>query len=221
MGNNIADNTGEDQDAFLGDADAWVAASIDWASYDINAAQTEYEATLSWSLTRTDNQVVFAIGDQSLTYTTEGGNWDAVGVSISTISDNAWVYDYAWLNFTIDEWNEVVLDTPFSYISFLGSTAYLEILDAQMYVIGSLSGTLSLFYELDDASTDMDSLNEDFSVSMTAISYIDDDMLLSSDGSNNLTETQDVPLPPVGILVAGMMVLILIQRLFLRGYPLL
>ena len=161
-------------DIFLryGDSNYGVADNIPWEDYDNYSHTKLYNATFSWTLTRVDQSIEFQFGDNSLSYLSENGLWEGVGLYFDTSGNRNWLYDHAWLNLTIDQWNGDLLSDPFSYKSSLGNIDYLTLTHANQTTIDSISGTLTLDWDMNYWSHFYsDSPGDDFSVWIKGIDF--------------------------------------------------
>lgn len=197
-------NTGDDIFVRYGDTNYGASENVNWSEHDTDSNSKRYRATFAWSLTRTDNLVTFGFGEQSLTYVTDDGKWEGVGLLFNTPGNNEWLYDYAWLNLTVDEWNEDPLDEAFSYTSSLGDADYFELFDADEYVVESISGSMTFDWDMNYWSNFFyDNPSDDFSVWVSGVDYDEKDFKIeqasvtSPPGDGN---TEQVPTPLTGIL---------------------
>jgi hypothetical protein len=144
FGSNISD------DIFLrkGSGTDGHSANVDWQEYDTNSYLLDYNASFSWMLTRQGNMAEFTFGDTTVSYETEDGTWEGVGLYFDTTDNKGWLYDHAWLNVTIDEWNEDPLQKSVSYTSTLGNDYYFEVYNSDLKEIESISGTITVDWEL-------------------------------------------------------------------------
>ncbi|APD92321.1 hypothetical protein BM525_20895 (plasmid) [Alteromonas mediterranea] len=195
-------------DIFLryGDSNYGVADNIPWEEYDNYSHTKLYNATFSWTLTRVDQSVEFQFGDNSLSYFSEDGLWEGVGLYFDTSGDRNWLYDHAWLNLTVDEWNGDLLSNPFSYTSSLGNVDYLTLTHANQKTIDSISGTLTLDWDMNYWSHFYsDSPGDDFSVWIKGIDFGGVDYAINDIALPPLSSIEDseaVPSPFIGAMSA-------------------
>ena len=99
-------------------------------------------------LTRTDDVAEFTFGDSTLSFDTETGTWEGLGLYFNTSGNRSWLYDHAWLNVSIDEWNNDPLKNAVSYTSKLNEVAYFEVYNSDMLEIESISGTMTFSWDM-------------------------------------------------------------------------
>jgi hypothetical protein len=204
-------NAGDDIYLNKGNTNEGTSANVDWQEYDTNSYKLDFDATFSWMLTRTDDVAEFTFGDSTLSFDTETGTWEGLGLYFNTSGNRSWLYDHAWLNVSIDEWNNDPLKNAVSYTSKLNEVAYFEVYNSDMLEIESISGTMTFSWDMNYWSKYYsDNPDNQFSFWFKGLDYNDvefsssrenDDITNDSDFSlANLEEQSASPVgvPPLG-----------------------
>jgi len=217
----------KDDDLFLYDVQnaQGVSDSLNWTQYDSNGSLYYTDMTFDWRLTRdnTTNETAFTFGDNALSLTTGDGEWEGLGVWFYTPGKHN-QFDYAYIDWTLDSWNDNSLDNALWYRSDLGNNAYFEIWDPEAGNIDELSGTATFRWQMDLYGGWKTSPDDKFTVYLKGLDYynvdFDDEVIIDEPGDTTPpVETpveggdgnvvNDVAMPPWGLsallLLGGMM----------------
>lgn len=94
----------------------------------------------NWSITRDGNDVEFKIDDHTLTNTSLEGNWGAVSFYLF---NSFYMFDAAYINLGITQWNGSELNSPLNYSLSLGNAANFILADDNQEEITSIGGNIA------------------------------------------------------------------------------
>lgn len=130
-------------DMFLRDdvRDTIVSENVDFKSAKRHMFfNYKFDNVFDWSITRNESNVEFKIGEHTLTNTSIEGDWDAVSFSLF---NGFYIFDRAFLNLGITQWNGSELSNPLNYSLSLGQAASFILADDNQLEIESIGGSIS------------------------------------------------------------------------------
>lgn len=134
-------NAGDDVFLKSGGGQGGSASNVDFRYYDANHDLYWSKFTLDWNIEKSDDAIAFQIGDTALNLSLHG-SWEGLGLW-SVVSDPNFLFDYAYIDWSVNRWNNSALTTPLSKKTKLQSQSYFELYDEDFSHIEQVSGTLS------------------------------------------------------------------------------
>ncbi len=126
------------------------SSNLNWLSYDGNHNLDWFKHTFDWSITRDGTDTTYSFGGTTVQTQSLEGDWDALGIYFNTSGWSGYFFDNAYINMTLDTWNETALIDPISYKSKLGKTKFMEFTDSDEQWIESVSGTATFHWNVKD-----------------------------------------------------------------------